>query len=505
MERRVAAHATSVVSATRVTLPTCDTRKPWLDAELPATSECRNLTCSRGCQLFLCHNATHGILGLKFGKARGFGRRSVLLRIGGPHPQTTLFAELTPTESLASFRLCTPGNYTLHVRKITDNATDAFTRLKRTVAHRRFCPEHWQPGSILLQRHALWAGGANATMASCGACLWAWSDGNDAHEARESLSNVSMALHPWAASLELRFRALRWQPPWPRRVRTRRECAAAASHRAVNGAPSSSPSAAPSLLCLMGDSHLRNLVNTLVNLERPGRCNIRTAQKFHTTCSSASFQYVEMNSLSKLPLSSDPHAPSSWRFPSRGTDGNIERLLRQQPLRRGTNATVVVGRCTSVVVNFAHWPLSFNIPHAWPLSLYASEVDKAMRWLAHWSRSASVSVPLAWVAPTPLPLNGGGSEHFASYPNAMYSQAACPVRDQRLPQALQAVNDAAGEAAARHDLPYLDTWQQSLDLLELSFDMKHYSRPVDVSLAEAVLEWWHRAASPRLPGCLAAW
>ena len=130
---------------------------------------------------------------------------------------------------------------------------------------------------------------------------------------------------------------------------------------------------------------------------------------------------------------------------------------------------------------------------------YESEIQLAIGWLSRWSRRTAL--PIAWIAAMPMPLNGGGP-HFKRFPNYKIDQSVCPVRDQRLPRALLAYNQAARAAAARHKVAYLDTWQQSLDLLELSFDMKHYARPVDLSVAEVLLHW--HAAATRQENCGAA-
>ena len=116
----------------------------------------------------------------------------------------------------------------------------------------------------------------------------------------------------------------------------------------------------------MGDSHLRNMMNTLAELEKPGGggCNIAHAQKLHLACRSNSYAFIEMVDLSKLPLKHDDRNPSSWRFSTASNKtSNIERLLRN------TSGTAV-SSCGSVVINFAHWPLSFNARRPWHLHRY---------------------------------------------------------------------------------------------------------------------------------------
>ena len=68
----------------------------------------------------LCVAGSTGTVRLTF--ADGL-ERAILLRVGGPHPQTVPFVQssraLTAWE--APFRLCAPGSYTVHVRHYMDD------------------------------------------------------------------------------------------------------------------------------------------------------------------------------------------------------------------------------------------------------------------------------------------------------------------------------------------------------------------------------------------------
>ena len=322
------------------------------------------------CQLRLCHNSTHGFIALSFNTSVSSGSRSVLLRVGGPHPQTVLFEaqqmqSAIEREYIAAFRMCvTSTNYTLHVRLVTTKDTDAFTERKKLRPGGKVCPIHWHSKSILLPRYTFHGGSPNAS-SDCATCLWTWDMRAAAHdpkaqEAMDTLSNITMALHPWARELSSRFKALRWTPPWPNRALLP-ELGKREQRHKLHLAP-----CRRSKLCLMGDSHLRNMMNTLAELEKPGGggCNIAHAQKLHLACRSNSYAFIEMVDLSKLPLKHDDRNPSSWRFSTASNKtSNIERLLRN------TSGTAV-SSCGSVVINFAHWPLSYNARRPWHLHRY---------------------------------------------------------------------------------------------------------------------------------------
>ena len=68
----------------------------------------------------LCFAGSTGMVRLSFADSI---ERALLLRVGGPHPQTALFVQSRsmPTAWEAPFRLCEPGAYTVHVRHYMDD------------------------------------------------------------------------------------------------------------------------------------------------------------------------------------------------------------------------------------------------------------------------------------------------------------------------------------------------------------------------------------------------
>ena len=118
----------------------------------------------------ICHNGTHGAVHLSFADTN---ERAMLLRIGGPHPQTQLFERGGNCSWMAGFRLCESGNYTAFVLLVTMPRPDL----------RRPCPIFHTPGGTLLRNRfyewQLSEARAAPEPASCAAGLWRWEpDGN---------------------------------------------------------------------------------------------------------------------------------------------------------------------------------------------------------------------------------------------------------------------------------------------------------------------------------------
>ena len=377
----------------------------------------------------------------------------MLLRIGGPHPQTSLFrASAFGQAFVAPFRLCEPGEYTAHVRQLTHNSSDAFTATVRTSKTRRVCALHHGPRGIVLQRHAWMSGRAPKP---CKQCLWGWHGPSPPAAAYRSLANLTLAPHPWSASLDLNFSALQHAHPSRRATLLRDAVDERRKRRA--GRP----------LCLVGDSHLRNLNNRLVIMTYgTDACNIFKAQRDHVTCHfrGSVFRYFELH---------DEHSltPSTQRSKKVVGPFSPSRMQRHN--------------CSAVVANLGHWLLGYTALHPLEISQYRASLDRVLEKLTAMAHGA----PVAWTAMNPHPLNGGGPR-FATFPGNLHDQTRCPLKDQRLPHAVDAYNAVAAERARAHGVPFLDSWQAALDLLDLSFDMRHYHDPVALATAVPVLSWW---------------
>ena len=164
-------------------------------------------------------------------------------------------------------------------------------------------------------------------------------------------------------------------------------------------------------------------------------------------------------------------------------------------------------RCSAILVNSGQWwAASKRKPHP-PYeprtpSSYAREVGSQMAHLAAISRKWSV--PVAWLATNPFPMNAGGPNYMSSRAR-VYDMSACPPQERRFPHVLRGYNEAARLAAAEHGVTYLDTWEIALPLFDLSADSSHYAwgaSPVARPQAARALNWVFSVLANRLP-CVA--
>ena len=217
--------------------------------------------------------------------------RAILLRIGGPHPQTAIFQAAGPRLWLANFSMCDRGNYTAHVRLVM---VDPWATGAKAWSS---CAIHHTAQAALVPQFNFRPdrGPAQGCTSSC---LWSWRRKAvwqfpnptpsyvlplSAGEALHSLRNISTtAPHPWAKELPLRFSALEY-PVGDVAVKSRQWPRLAAAIAARGTLP----------LCLVGDSHLRTLANRLIQLLDPWKrlCDPLSAQETHAACESADVLY----------------------------------------------------------------------------------------------------------------------------------------------------------------------------------------------------------------------
>ncbi|KAL1524527.1 hypothetical protein AB1Y20_019429 [Prymnesium parvum] len=174
---------------------------------------------------------------------------------------------------------------------------------------------------------------------------------------------------------------------------------------------------------------------------------------------------------------------------------------------KGDMVDTLAKRCDALLVNFGHWWAASKpkpLPPFEPRtpSSYAREMSPLISRLAKASRNWSI--PIAWVATNPYPINGGGPAYQKG--NARhYNMGACPSSELRFPHVMQAYNERVKHVLAREGVEYVDTWSIALDLLDLSQDGAHYAygdSPVGQPLAERALAWAVGALRHRDLSCL---
>ena len=263
----------------------------------------------------LCHNGTHGSARLDFADTN---ERAMLLRVGGPHPQTHIFRRHGDTSWVARFRLCESGTYTAFVLLVT--TPSPFLR-------RDSCPLFHTPDGTLLRSHewklsderavpvpasscadGLWrweladhrdhmhlsGKSADALRAAAAACAGSWSPGEGCEarnrsltrnllpparpdsSAQVALSNITLTgahfigrhghnrqatlfatRHPLGATLERAYAELTWTPHGVTSTRER-------WRRMRSGGDWRRELPPGGCACFLGDSSTRELVNRLV-------------------------------------------------------------------------------------------------------------------------------------------------------------------------------------------------------------------------------------------------
>ena len=449
------------------------------------------------CSIQICVNISHGACSLNFATSED---RIMLLRIGGPHPQTVFFAPGNASSGTggwrapfrtvldrrggsrerhlpkisndgqqwhALFRLCEPGTYTASVLLTMERPWDDKWYAR--------CPIHHNASRATILRRHVWRHQSSASH-SRHACtgLWHWrrhtSDGTQDEElsnqesAYRNLGVVALAPHPWRQSLHVRFRGLHFNHGksmhWLKIIQ-----------RAAQRVP----------LCLAGDSHTRGLTNRLIALGDPTgqACDLLEAQKTKATCVSESF----VNFKTLYPV-------------------QLHRLLEMV----GANNKSELANCAALVVNVGQWSASYAGGMPWAVERYGATLEPVLRSLQRFGAANGVRV--AWLSTSPYPLNSGNgaffhAKHFARSASGLdngleqryrkkLAHTTCPPGDWRFPHVLSGYNQQAAAVAAKYNVTFIDTWRINFDLFDLSYDNMHYYDPVALHVAMEVLYWLAR-------------
>jgi len=427
--------------------------------------------------------------------------RAMVLRVGGPHPQTVLFQRAGSRSWLAPFRLCQPGVYTALVRLITVHPFPGFdfnasqlSSLPYMFAHgvnrpitlglefAQRCTFHQNDETgLILPKFAF---RLEAGAVGCSSCLWTWQEGalsDVGTEARDRLSDVANTPHFYHKTRKL--------PLQPGQGAGMAPHFRELSYHASQGQDASlawwqrnSSSATGFPLCLLGDSHLRNLANSLVGL-RDRSCDAEDRQQNKTLCKSAKLGKKRLIHF-MLTRTSSPDTGKTGRiqFHVGGTlRGNYPRELEQ---------------CGSIVMSYGQWGLSYQQMKVGPTTLvmFETEVRRAVRWLRRFC--TRLHLPCAWMAISPSPLVMKKGRRKTQGASLMSTQIQCPPHEWRLPHLIHRLNVVAVAAAKARALDFIDIWPIALPLLDLSFDGNHYQAPMGPALANATIHWlWSRLST----------
>ena len=388
--------------------------------------------------------------------------RWLVLRVGGPHPQISLFERTAPRSWRANFKLCRAGRYTIHVRAMMAQQPWLEWSANWT-AHptRPPCAGPWYAG-VLLPQHIIEHDGAASTT-SCAGGLWSWPDSNEYRSAAGTmLEQITPAPHPNRTSLQTLFGSLRFTEPSPRRAN------AALTPPPIQ--PPANNAASSLIICVVGDSQMRTLADGIVQ-------HLVESGKGGCSCS-----------VPKKPLAACPKNPTGAQTCKRivcaGSTQNVSvhyfrasygnELATQLPFTGRPTLTEHLGRqCSVALFNSGQWWASWKKkpkpPHtALAPGEYATHVEALMAQLK------TIRVPVAWVATNPYPINAGGPDYTWSRARP-YDMSLCPPGERRFLHVLQAYNRHAKRLAAVHGLDFVDTWQIALPLFDVSADGAHYA------------------------------
>ena len=270
-------------------------------------------------------------------------------------------------------------------------------------------------------------------------------------------------------------------------------------------APITAPGTA--LLCLVGDSHVRNLHNSIAAALLGGECDPTRQQLNKSICevttvqlddqlggdASSSVRATTTTTITNLNSSSSGSSSSS----SSGGSAAAAKLLRfyRVNFARDLEALKVraMAGCGTVLLSFGLWGLSYARAQGGPIS--AEQATREARYSASWLEGvrARFGVPVAWLAlnPTPLFVPFDGHAHTLGSYVSIQRMNHCPPGDWRTPHHVSRRNDVVRAVMlASPNITYLDSWPFTFHLFDLSFDGLHYQQPVGRELARLVLDWW---------------
>ena len=400
----------------------------------------------------VCRNLTHGQLIADYSNAT---ERVVLLRVGGPHPQTVIFERAVAARSqwIAPFRTCTPGTYTLHVLFLTLDPWG-----QGELGFEKRCNIHHTPEAVLVRNMSFWTAGAQLrdARARCQGCLWSWNDPTHDWEARALFSHFAPMPHPYRFEMARRFRELRWTEP----------AIAPSETRSFSTPADRLP------LCLVGDSHMRNLANMLVASNRSD-CDVVVMQSTKSVC----------NSSTKMVRHFRANEPSGALKLMKGY-ANMSKL-------RG---------CKAIIASFGQWQISderamHSLPPYSP-ARYATKLRPVLNSLR--KLGETLRVPVAWMPINPMPLTKGLLSNFdeagkrvklPTFVKRGSKTVLCPPTHWIMPHIARALNAAAQKAAAAAGVAVLDTWHMILPLIDTSFDGQHYGTPAVTPVTWMIKTW----------------
>lgn len=198
-------------------------------------------------------------------------------------------------------------------------------------------------------------------------------------------------------------------------------------------------------VCFVGDSQIRNLVNSLGYQLYPDNCFAHDLQQVKGVCSIPGVQYIEMH------------------FPFQ---------LRTEQLKN----------CKLVFINSGQWPASYAVnsiaeTKPWTYERYRHQIREMFRNLNEMAIQNS-QMHFVWIDTNPHTI--------------MEYQLQCPPYDSRFPHVLDKYNAIALLELSNilfkriESWSYFDAWNIAFPLFDLSYDLAHYQGPIGKELSHGV-------------------
>ena len=195
------------------------------------------------------------------------------------------------------------------------------------------------------------------------------------------------------------------------------------------------------LICLFGDSQIRNLMNSITAQIDFQACDPIELQQGRASCNYPGFYYGNFHFFLY---------DNDWT-------ADHESMLRD---------------CSHAFINYGQWPASWAAKVPWPRSKYQESISQFSKRLSE-LKFMFPELQLYFL-----------STNYHSFSSGM---KCCPATDFRFPHIIDSYNDEARKVfTADGAVGYIDTARVIGPLFDLSFDCAHYQGAVGVALANLI-------------------
>ena len=359
-----------------------------------------------------CNSGSHGMFMIRLNTSNPSAHIGAFVRVNGPLIDTIFFT-WNDSESawIARYNSCLQGSYSSAVYIYMHSIPDAEAVLRSEAClHQLF----YAPFLFSWLEHA-------PSAQNCPS-LWRWAERKPEDVAGElSLFSPCPPREDYVeafGALQTLIPAIDW--------------AAQEQQRRANKS---------TLICLFGDSQIRNLMNSITAQIDPQACDPVELQLGRASCNYPGFYY------------------GNFHFFLYDNDWTTQHESR-------------LGDCSHAFINYGQWPGSWGAKTPWPRSKYRESIIQFSKRLSE-LKLIFPDVQFYFL-----------STNYHSFSPGMKT---CPATDFRFPHIIDSYNDEAREIfTADNTVGFIDTTRVIRPLFDLSFDCAHYQGAVGVALANLV-------------------